>query len=31
MHMMSLSEEKAKKALCFPAEDAAAFAEWENK
>lgn len=31
MHTMSLSEEKAKKALCFPVEDTAAFAEWKQE
>lgn len=31
MHTMSLSEEKAKEALCFPAEDTAAFAEWKQE
>ena len=31
IHTMSLSEEKAKKALCFPVEDTAAFAEWKQE
>lgn len=31
MHTMSLSEEKAKEALHFPAEDTAAFAEWKQE